>query len=77
MNEFITDDETLGEEPQSIEAPDTGMEVTIVHHNGSAVVSDFDAIEEINVEASTLRVWTDRYTNDYEDYHGATITKIE
>lgn len=93
MNDPITDSESMSEEPLSIngtevkeaeeildelgigEDDDDGVTVTIVHHNGSEEVSGFSEIVEINVERSTLRVWYDE--NDYTDYYGATITKVE
>lgn len=77
MDNPITDSESLSEHEQSFE-PDSDdsnqLSVTIVHHNGSEIVTDFDYIEEIRFEDSTIRV---HYSDDeYTDYYGATVTEV-
>lgn len=71
MGEPITDSESISDTEQSFEPT---VSATIVHHNGTAEVSGFDQITEIDIAEGTIRVW---YSEDeYEDYHGATITEV-
>lgn len=75
MEDPITDAESAADEPRKIyPMKESGVEVTIVHHNGSVVVEDFVEIAEIDTEMSTLRVF---YEDDHTDYHGATITSVQ
>lgn len=75
MDKPITDAESM--EKQSF-VPAESTSITIVHFNGSDVVSDFVRAEEIDgrPENNThaVRVW---YSDEeYVDFHGGTITEV-
>lgn len=75
MEDPIIDRESLATEPHSI-TPRLRRRpsAVIVHHNGTAEVSGFTTIKEIDPTEQTVRV---TYPNgDYEDYHVATITEV-
>lgn len=86
--EPITDSETTGEQRsfEPHESKDNGQSAaTIVHNEGSVVVSGFTFIEDLQYEyelpylEKTIRVWYSDPKDDdsdYTDYEGATITEI-